>query len=640
MKRILREFNSKDKSEVISNNNLFTISYEIELDTDNPPGGGEPSRGEAEESVDNNDSENYFSYAGNFLDKTFENVNSSINFEDKLEYLSYESNRKNLIFVLVEKYKPLVIVFLGKKLNDPDKNQLKLDFGDEKITDWRGSDDFLKAGLEGKLLTAEDINELAENDQNNLNLIFVDTLKEQIQNFEDENINSSLWKTKREINDIDVSTQVGDKLYNYLISNFDGYYEGEVDYYIDNYDEYGGEYFDEYAYRELLRENLPNWFAEYDDFIDVREDGSVSVEVTPHKYFEGVDNAFTYIDSFFNDYLNQGEFMLTNRTGLHTNIGMQGVDSRSNWDLLKAIVMLNEDFAKDGLPDDRKTTTWTGPLKSKVIKKISEILKKENLDKLKPIELNKIVSTLSVGNKSINDIIKELGNTIGAKNLGFNINYINSRGYLEFRYPGDKVNAETVKNLTLYYCYIVRLCCDPNFKKQEYEKKLYSFLSKIIDQVVGTQSITGLKAIEKVGNKIVKMNNIYYLYDYNDYFWVKGIYKSSKRIIGTTVDKKGFTDKREFSFATFINGLKNKEISLINTQDAERIKKDLFNNEDVKKFKNLKVGNKVLYIGDDQYKNQIATVTQPFDNTDNTVRVEFEDEYEKWVGIQDVKIQK
>ena len=54
---------------------------------------------------------------------------------------------------------------------------------------------------------------------------------------------------------------------------------------------------------------------------------------------------------------------------------------------------------------------------------------------------------------------------VGAKSLGMNVLYINSREYIEFRYPGNiDPTYDKMVDATLYYSHIVRSIYDENYK--------------------------------------------------------------------------------------------------------------------------------------------------------------------------------
>ena len=73
----------------------------------------------------------------------------------------------------------------------------------------------------------------------------------------------------------------------------------------------------------------------------------------------------------------------------------------------------------------------------------------------------------------------ETVNEIGEKYVGFNITKVKGNNYIEFRHPGGIVGKEDLKRQTLYYANIVLACVDPEYRKQDYFRKLYSYFKKI-----------------------------------------------------------------------------------------------------------------------------------------------------------------
>ena len=82
-------------------------------------------------------------------------------------------------------------------------------------------------------------------------------------------------------------------------------------------------------------------------------------------YMTGLDEAFKFLDLFFNDYKDQSIFRFDTNTGLHTNIGYldEDGDEVTDYNLIKTMLFLNNDFAFKGF-ENRKGSRWAGDLKA------------------------------------------------------------------------------------------------------------------------------------------------------------------------------------------------------------------------------------------------------------------------------------
>lgn len=104
------------------------------------------------------------------------------------------------------------------------------------------------------------------------------------------------------------------------------------------------------------------------------------------------------------------------------------------------------------------------------LKKLSD----KNRNKISKYSLhNKLSKIEDLFGKYITKELKKLG----YKSYGFNISHIKDLNYIEFRYAGGKIPEETLLNKLYYLCYIVLIMTQPNYKRREYLKKLYKFLT-------------------------------------------------------------------------------------------------------------------------------------------------------------------
>ncbi len=264
---------------------------------------------------------------------------------------------------------------------------------------------------------------------------------------------------------------------------FNEWWENNWEYYVEGSG--GGDPYDNV--NQLLEEHLPNFWSKWGDQLDTKPDLSLPrnhnvelVNSTP-MYMDGLDEAFEFLEDFFDDFDAQDNFKFTSKTGLHTNIGYLRTDDEgekhrmNDYNVLKGLLFLNHEFALKNF-EERKGSSWAGDLKADAIKHIQDLFQKEKIGTDKRLTQTWLSKNFNLFEKTINDIVLQYSKNMYSKGIGFNITYVKSRGYIEFRYPGNEVTYEKMKDATLYYAHIVKTTADDDYKKEEYMKKLVSFV--------------------------------------------------------------------------------------------------------------------------------------------------------------------
>ena len=249
---------------------------------------------------------------------------------------------------------------------------------------------------------------------------------------------------------------------------------------------------DEFDPRELLTEAFPNFMAEYEDQLKFEKDGSlnngIEFSMDDPVYMTGLDEAFKFLNLFFEDYNNQDTFRFDTNTGLHTNIGYldEDGDEITDYNLIKTMLFLNNDFAFKGF-ENRKGTRWAGDLKAIFKREIEDQLgsparstygfnewKDSIFDLYKEGKFDELEEKLS-------SLVRSFAPS-NPKSIGFNLHYIGNRGYVEFRYPGgDSPTLEKMKSTTLYYAHLIKLAVDKSYKRKEFLKKLVKMMVNLKD---------------------------------------------------------------------------------------------------------------------------------------------------------------
>ena len=97
----------------------------------------------------------------------------------------------------------------------------------------------------------------------------------------------------------------------------------------------------------------------------------------------------------------------------------------------------------------------------------------QNIDKL---DLHNIKDTEDF----LNPFIIKANSDFYIKEFGIKLVELeNAPGYVEFRYVGGNVGRKLFTDKILYFCYIVYLMTNDDYKKEQYHKKLYKYVEDI-----------------------------------------------------------------------------------------------------------------------------------------------------------------
>lgn len=261
--------------------------------------------------------------------------------------------------------------------------------------------------------------------------------------------------------------------------------------------------------RVLLAKYLPNFMREYEGKLKFEKDASlvngIEFSMDNPPYMTGLDEAFKFLELFFEDYNKQAVFRFDTNTGLHTNIGyLKDGEPVGSYNVTKALLALNHDFAMKGF-ENRKGSRWAGDIKEVILKSLGQDFAQSRPSTLKDT-VEKLKSHPDLP-RALRDINLQVQNLIpyNPKAFGFNIAYIDDRKYIEFRYPGGtEPTLKKMKEATLYYCHLVRQAADPEYKKREYYKKFIGLINNL-----STENLRGPTKNLKAAVKILDKGEIY-----------------------------------------------------------------------------------------------------------------------------------
>jgi len=283
---------------------------------------------------------------------------------------------------------------------------------------------------------------------------------------------------------------------------------------------------DVYSLEQAMEDNFPNFMSKYQDTLDFAEDVSLTnaagrvcgIEFKQDNppYMLGLNAAIEYLTDFFREYDNQSVLRMTDKTGLHTNIGYsQDGELAENYNLFKALMFLNHTYATKGVGfPSRERSGWTGDLKKPALHNIEKfaeqlpddsdhddvLTKKSLMKKYISREFDELSGILS-------NQVAQQARRMGSKSIGFNVNYTANLNYIEFRYPGkEDATLETMTKALKYYAFIVKAAADPKFKQKEYVKDLVGFLNNLKGEPESVANIKFTKEIKK-GDLLLKYNS-------------------------------------------------------------------------------------------------------------------------------------
>ena len=238
----------------------------------------------------------------------------------------------------------------------------------------------------------------------------------------------------------------------------------------------------------LLREHLPNFMEKYEDILKFENDLSLEngIEFSINdqtRYLTGLNAAIEFLKVFFDDFNNQSTWFMDDNTGLHTNIGWRKMVKDIDRNLFKGLLLLNDDMANKGF-ENRKGAQWAKDIKKDAL----TLIKKKYAKKSDSVSsLVKSEDGFLILNRKLSSYVKDSISGKSIKSLGMNIYHLYEKDYIEFRYPGNvDPTYENMVNATLYYAHIVKGIHDENYMKKEYITKLIGFFNNLSDEILQT----------------------------------------------------------------------------------------------------------------------------------------------------------
>ena len=228
-----------------------------------------------------------------------------------------------------------------------------------------------------------------------------------------------------------------------------------------------------------VREYLPNFYDKWSSKLKFEVDTSLDkgIEFSPITYLNSITESIDMINDFYDDFDSQSYWKFTQKTGLHINIGFR---EKKDWNILKGVLFLSDDpsTSKNKVPyvfkgiEKRVESKYAGSFKRLVFGKVGEDKDTFTVNK------NNLKDVENYFNDYLFNILDKEGyeSPTYFKLYGFNITNLKKYNFIEFRYPGGPINREVLIDKLFYFCYLCALMTEPDYKKEQYYKRLYSFL--------------------------------------------------------------------------------------------------------------------------------------------------------------------
>tara|TARA_R110000772_G_scaffold20466_5_gene56837 strand:+ start:6304 stop:7416 length:1113 start_codon:yes stop_codon:yes gene_type:complete len=224
---------------------------------------------------------------------------------------------------------------------------------------------------------------------------------------------------------------------------------------------------------DKVKEHMPKFYNKWSDLLKFEIDATLNrgIEFSPLTYMSGIDESIELINDFYDDFDKQDYWYMSERTGIHINIGLK---KQTNWNILKGFLMISDEGDQSFTFKDmgwRKKSlysqTFLPILKKDIESERERVMKHSQFRDIKKLE--------DFFGKYILDSLEKHG----YKNYGFNLTRIKKHNYVEFRYPGGKIPKDILINKVYYFAYIVYLMTEEKYKRREYLKKVYKFINNL-----------------------------------------------------------------------------------------------------------------------------------------------------------------
>jgi hypothetical protein len=255
-----------------------------------------------------------------------------------------------------------------------------------------------------------------------------------------------------------------------------------------------------------MKKYLPNfskkWANTFKYELEADPDKQRILEFSSKTYLKGLNECFEQLNDFYNEFENQKFWLMNERTALHVNVGVK--DKKLRWNPIKGLLLMADMNREKRTPfvftnimwrlSNRFTQSLLDGIKRNLTGEIEKDYETEDIvlnhnlsfrhkEKLQQHQeyLKQNIEKLDLHNIKqtedfLNRFLIKANSDFYIKEFGIKLVELETLpGYVEFRYVGGNVGRELFLDKILYFCYIVYLMTNDDYKKQQYYKRLYKY---------------------------------------------------------------------------------------------------------------------------------------------------------------------
>lgn len=196
-----------------------------------------------------------------------------------------------------------------------------------------------------------------------------------------------------------------------------------------------------------------NWKIEIDNSLPSEGAELVCPPLSLQKFLKICSQIFKFISKYG---------YTTNKCGFHINLSL--LDQSSYLDAIKLALFLDEDYIRE---------SFSSRANNKYAESLKKIIKQGTLPLDPHISSNTLQKIIHRASKHLIDLAQKY----------WGINFKNLPEYLEFRYLGGQDYEKKwfkILEIVGMYCCVLLLAVDPEFKKEEYEKRLRDIIKQML----------------------------------------------------------------------------------------------------------------------------------------------------------------
>ena len=260
-----------------------------------------------------------------------------------------------------------------------------------------------------------------------------------------------------------------------------------------------------------FKEHMPKFYAKYGDTFKYELEGDMDkqriLEFSSKTYIKSLNECFEQLDDFYEEFDQQDLWKMDKkRTALHVNIGVN--DKKIKWNPLKGLVLMGDMNRDQRTPfvfsdimwraNNRFTQSLLDGIRRNLTGEIKQDYKTRNKEKLWNLGfrhkdrlathkdyIKQNIEKLDIHNIEqvedfLNPYLIKANKDFYIKEFGIKLVELDhSPGYVEFRYVGGEVGKELFKDKILYFCYVVYLMTNKEYREKDYQKRLYKYVEDI-----------------------------------------------------------------------------------------------------------------------------------------------------------------